>query len=330
MISGALAWYKKSKKSLRSLTHAYKKGKKPTMSENISRNDKNQLVEVAHWQSGLIMTTDTVIKEHSAQTKEAEAIDPITLEAIDKSRVTLLNGHRYDLVTLVRYYAQTQDFRDPLSMSALTEDQIIQLDMVSFIYLMHLNDRKEAIRREASGPMSAIAATDYAGTHDIIDIELPPLLPLFRKQQLGEISIKKMERSSILTLESICGGIISEIYDLMEADRKTEDREFTFLVFRLISEMDYAWRELKQMDSQAAYLAFQSYKAFLSGSVRKPTPDPHNRLQMVLSTLENALWTDADNSKYTQDRRDRSQSYTTSATTANRTGSPRIRAASIP
>jgi len=141
-----------------------------------------------------------------------------------------------------------------------------------------------------------------------LDLHLPPLLPLYRKQA-ADVTSKKAHMSTIHTLESICGGLVAEIYDLVEEDGKQESEEFNYLFLQIVSDFDHAWRELKTMDPQAAYLALQSYKNFLSGSQKKPTPDPRHRLRYVLMVLDSALWSTDDTNRHINDRKARSQSY---------------------
>jgi hypothetical protein len=71
-------------------------------------------------------------------------VDPITLEPIQDDRLIKLNSNAFDIVSLITYFVRTSDFRDPLSGIHLTEDQIINLDMQSFSFLMRLHNGKDA------------------------------------------------------------------------------------------------------------------------------------------------------------------------------------------
>ena len=67
-----------------------------------------------------------------AAAADANAIlDPITMDIIDSNHLVELNGHPYSIVTLAQYFASSKDFRDPLTRQALSEEEIIDIDMKS-------------------------------------------------------------------------------------------------------------------------------------------------------------------------------------------------------
>jgi len=336
MLAAARNWYRYSAKKIKRLTRISSKEKRRgDQHDEMSHSDNKKPCLQSERPQSLNE------KEHQAGNKEVGPIDPISLEVIDPNRITILNGNCYDHVTLIQYFTSTLNFRDPLTMALLTEDQVIELDMKSFSFMMHLNDRKEAMKEASeSAPRViehevkavAVALDIWPFIHEAraaarmlappsplypppkpvektnLDLQLPSLLPLYRKQA-ADVIRKKSHMSTIHTLESICGGLVEEIYDLIEQDGKEEDKEFNFFFLRIVSDFDCAWRELKSMDPQAAYLALQSYKNFLTGSAKKPTPDPRHRLRYVLMVLDNALWTSDDNTRHINDRKARSQSY---------------------
>jgi hypothetical protein len=330
MIQTARNWFKYSKKKLKILTRI--RGSKSKREADMTDGDnKRHCLYTSQSQS-------IAGKEQGTESKEGGPIDPISLEVIDPNRITMLNGICYDHVTLIQFFVSTLNFHDPLSMCSLTEDQVIELDMKSFSFMMHLNDCKEGMKlrshdvpkidREVEAVALALDLWPFVRgaarplpipptppppspkqeEKTNLDLQLPPLLPLYRKQA-ADVTLKKAHMSTIHTLESICGGLVEEIYDLVEEDGKQESQDFNYLFMRIVSEFDYAWRELKTMDPQAAYMALQSYKNFLSGSQKKPTPDPRHRLRYVLMVLESALWSTDDNNRHINDRKERSQSY---------------------
>lgn len=330
MIQTARNWYMYSKKKIKVLTRI--RGSKSKREADMTDSDnKRHCLYTSQSQ-------EIAIKEQETESKETGPIDPISLEVIDPSRITILNGISYDHVTLIQYFTSTLNFHDPLSMCSLTEDQVIELDMKSFSFMMHLNDRKEGMKlrshdvpkidrevkpvalaldvwpfvQDAARPLQippiSLPSPPKQEEKTNLDLQLPPLLPLYRKQA-ADVTSKKTRMSTIHTLESICGGLVAEIYDLVEEDGKQESQEFNYLFLQIVSDFDNAWRELKMMDPQAAYLALQSYKNFLSGSQKKPTPDPRHRLRYVLMVLDSALWSTDDNNRHINDRKARSQSY---------------------
>jgi len=103
MIQTARNWYMYSKKKIKVLTRI--RGSKSKREADMTDSDnKRHCLYTSQSQ-------EIAIKEQETESKETGPIDPISLEVIDPSRITILNGISYDHVTLIQYFTSTMNFR---------------------------------------------------------------------------------------------------------------------------------------------------------------------------------------------------------------------------
>lgn len=330
---------KKRKKRTTSSVQYSSNGGAPTAQSSRVEEDAETLSEV-------VATRPPAEDASSAPCGETQEVphvlyDPITMDVINdaSNRKIDLNGHNYDIVTLAQYFFASKDFRDPLTRQSLTEDQILDIDMHSFSFMTTLNNSVAAAavkvpkapwnygeaKESSLWPMppdviSTVTTTDDdalieaspTGTVATEGINLPSLLPIFRKVSAETCSEMQNKEKTVQTLDNIIGGLIAEVMDLLEEDATDTEGgldDFQFSVLRIISELEYPWKELKALDHQSAYLHMQSYLAFLRGSTKKPTKDPHNRLPNILNMLNRQCLTKEDIGRHMDERRERSMSY---------------------
>lgn len=334
-------------------------------------------------------STSTPQQAPKVSLKKPVLIDPITLETISPERAFELNGSFYDIVTLSQYFSASKNFVDPLSMESLTEEQVLEMDMKAFSFVMSLKNNKsltgnvpnevttssisprllslqmrlqlpprismeqELYRASASSPInypfpippspfSPTTSVHTAVMHDNNETEgemkgdditngtedeqvienklhLPSLLPLYRKVSADMHVEIKNRFNTVQTYDSIIGGLVAEIMELMEEDAKEQIPDFNYKIMQIVSELEFPWKELKSIDHQAAFLYLQSYKSFLRGPIKKPTHDPNHRLINIILVLDQTCLTQDDTNKHERERRERSMSYditTTSVSTS--------------
>jgi len=82
------------------------------------------------------------------------------------------------------------------------------------------------------------------------------------------------------------------VLELIERDAKSKMIGMEFHLSVLFSAMEVDWKEFKRTDLQSAYAALASWRIFLLGSARKPTPNPH-ALSLAMAFLD-TLWNQND------------------------------------
>lgn len=244
-----------------------------------------------------------------------DPIDPISLEPIPAARAVIVDEIAFDIVSLCHWLSQSRDFRHPLTMEPLTEQDIRAIDSRSFDFLMSLPQLKgeeESDDEDEDKEQNLLSQSRSGSCDNDVDGEmnLPTLLPLFRKTSSEASAAEKRSHFSLVqSLDCILGGFIAEIMELVEEDAEEENGDFACHVLQIMSELLHPWNELKKHDPQAAFLLLQSYKGFLRGPAKKPTHDPRRRLVDVIRALDSTCLTAADVARHVADRRHRSVSF---------------------
>ena len=100
-----------------------------------------------------------------------------------------------------------------------------------------------------------------------------------RKAQQKETQIKQITSN----LEAILGGLVSELLGLIES--KESQYHIDNQLSIVFSEFMQPFTEYKDLHLEAAYMALSSWKTFLKGSPRRPTPTANGKLKVVLDFL---------------------------------------------
>lgn len=211
--------------------------------------------------------------------KADNELDPITLEPIDSELLFVLNGMRYNIISLMLYYQNCSDhFRDPMDgAKILTQEDVARID----------------------GCYAILSSSSSTSTGSL------PKLPLLSEKKTSEKGLSDI-KSQIKNWDSILGDIIAGIYDLLESDANKTIVDFDFQVSMILSELLFPFEEFKKLDAENAILALSGYRSFLKGSTKKPTKDPNQRLESLVFPVLDTLLTEKDRE---MQKRSRSSSW---------------------
>jgi hypothetical protein len=176
--------------------------------------------------------------------------DPITLEPLcePKYSFTCAVGGKvieYNLGSFVEYLLSTGDFRDPITRTELSAEEIESLD--NRVLSENLN--------------------------------YPTLMDKFNDKAAADVT--ENEINVIRGLESCIGEVIVDILRIIEEPTKTASYQLQIL----FSELDLPFQEMKTLSLEAAYQALLTWIMFLKGPPKKPTKDIYGRLNYAITYL---------------------------------------------
>lgn len=187
--------------------------------------------------------------------EEGRPLDPITLEPVEEPvfvfQINPTKHVHYSLKTLLEYLVKGQVFKDPVTGLTLTDGHLREIDQLAHQF----------------------------------NLRAPSLLLLSRSTQPA---LQRQHQNLVAGLERIAGSYVEQFRQVVQLEPPFNDPARAAQHFNgaLHHEFNHSYRQLYNVDPEAASMSMTQWMQFLQGPPSKPNPDPVKFLQPMLRWME--------------------------------------------